>query len=674
MASIRKPSRLSHSIFGDFSDISLEDSKMEENRNLRISRSLTKMAPGQSRFLKRNQTMGGERLLLKENTVLGSGPWLSSGRPPTTASKARANAALTKLAQIETKIRNRKVRMELSDVESDLQTSEGSLPSRADGIPPSRTVELSPRNTDKASPKQAREIPVPESDVPRRKVSRFLKKREPPAEKISHEAHVGKEGDSQTPKEEEPIRNLDSPDSDEEEMKELLGSLMESPREKEDSTKQGFTSNKASEKEQIKLSSDQIPTQPRVLSLPSKELSSPKPFRTSRLPGSQSADGTLHSLGSRARAPRTHISGDTASRSASLSITGSFPKSVSSTTGDAKLSSSPRSEAGPRDECPSEAADDSLNDFRINILSLDDLAPAVSEKSDLELEKGGQGEKASSKSPWAGDPASGSEISERLSERSASGTEGLGSACQEPAVSAGSSAYSEDFEESPSPTASESLAHSEGSPDRTLATLSEFSASLKTDLPPPTPKSQKKRARAVTRVVVRETAVQTLGPAFTYEWSEAAGVAAIGPALGGTYVDPTPITSHVVSADTIEALTAHSPAACGLNDVLKQQLSLTQQFIEASRHLHASLLRSLDQDSFHYHTLEETKEPDWEPLGTSAISSTQSRHGPEAAVVMASLCILYPTVHQTTQARPTDHGGGSGGGKEGAVNASMPGT
>ncbi|KAB1259125.1 uncharacterized protein Cadr_000025570, partial [Camelus dromedarius] len=250
----------------------------------------------------------------------------------------------------------------------------------------------------------------------------------------------------------------------------------------------------------------------------------------------------------------------------------------------------------------------SEGNFRINILSLDDLAPAVSEKSDLELEKGGQGEKASSKSPWAGDPASGSEISERLSERSASGTEGLGSASQEPAASAGSSAYSEDFEESPSPTASESLAHSEGSPDRTLATLSEFSVSLKTDLPPPTPKSQKKRARAVTRVVVRETAVQTLGPAFTYEWSEAAGVAAIGPALGGTYVDPTPITSHVVSADTIEALTAHSPAACALNDVLKQQLSLTQQFIEASRHLHASLLRSLDQDSFHYHTLEETKE------------------------------------------------------------------
>ncbi|XP_057565229.1 uncharacterized protein C19orf44 homolog isoform X2 [Hippopotamus amphibius kiboko] len=614
MASVRKTNHPVHDIFGDFSDISLEDSKMAAIRNLEISRSLTKIAAGPSRFLKRNQTMGGKYLLPKENAVLGGGSRPSSGRPSTTASKVRANAALTKLAQIETKIRNRKMQMGFSDVESDSETSEGRLPSKADENPPRRTVDLSSQNTDKTSQKQALEIPVPESDMPSGKVSRFLKKREAPVENISPETHVGKERDFQTPKEKKPPRKLDSPDSDEEEMKELLGSLMDSSSVKETSTSQGFTRTKVSEKERAKLVLDQIPTQPRVLSLPSKDLSSSKPSPTSHLPTSRSADGSLRSAGLRTRSPQTPISEDTASRTASLSVPAAFPKAVPLTVGDSKLSSSPRrSEAGPQEESPSEAADDSLHDFRINILSLDDLAPAVSEKSDSERKKDGQEEEASLKSPWAGGPSSGSEISERLSQRSAlspgpEGTSSLGSTSGEPTASTASSAYSEDFEKSPSPTASESTAHSEECPNRMLATWSEFSASLKTDLPPPTPRSWKKRARGVTRVMVKETAVQTPDPAFTYQWAKAAGVAAIGPALGGAYVDPSPIASHVISADAVEALTAYSPAVFALNDVLKQQLSLTQQFIEASRHLHASLLSCLDRDSFHYHTLEETKE------------------------------------------------------------------
>lgn len=279
-----------------------------------------------------------------------------------------------------------------------------------------------------------------------------------------------------------------------------------------------------------------------------------------------------------------------------------------------RFSSSPvRSEAGPGEESLSEASDSSLNDFRINILSLDDLAPAVNKKLDLEQRKGGQRQKASSKSPWARGPPTGSEVSEHLSEPSASSAEpqhasSLRPTSEAPITSMVSLAYSEDFEKSPTLTASEPVTHSEESPDRTLATLSELSVSLKTDHPPPTCASRKKWARDVTRVLVKEKAVQTLDPAFTYQWRKEAGMATTGPALGGAYVDPAPIASHIVSADAIEALTAYSPTVFALNDMLKQQLSLTQQFIEASQHLHASLLQSLDQDSFHYHTLEETKE------------------------------------------------------------------
>lgn len=104
MASTKKISHPVCDVFGDFSDISLEDSKMEEIRNLKISRGLTKIAPGPSRFLKRNQTMGEKHLFPKENAVLGREPGPSSGRPLAAASKLRAHAALTKLAQLETRI------------------------------------------------------------------------------------------------------------------------------------------------------------------------------------------------------------------------------------------------------------------------------------------------------------------------------------------------------------------------------------------------------------------------------------------------------------------------------------------------------------------------------------------------------------------------------------------
>lgn len=75
-----------------------------------------------------------------------------------------------------------------------------------------------------------------------------------------------------------------------------------------------------------------------------------------------------------------------------------------------------------------------------------------------------------------------------------------------------SPAYSEDFEPS-----SGSLA-SEASFSRTQDTLSQFSSRGRSDPPPGQSLSRTKWGQGVSRVV-KETAVQTLDPAFAYQWS-----------------------------------------------------------------------------------------------------------------------------------------------------------
>nr|XP_046159874.1 uncharacterized protein C19orf44 homolog isoform X2 [Oncorhynchus gorbuscha] len=123
-----------------------------------------------------------------------------------------------------------------------------------------------------------------------------------------------------------------------------------------------------------------------------------------------------------------------------------------------------------------------------------------------------------------------------------------------------------------------------------------------------TPSSVWKR-RSPSRRGVREAAVQTQADRLAYTWSSVCvGMAALGPAVGMAYVDPTPVASHTVSAEAVEALSAYSPAVFVLNDMLRQQLALTKHFVQTSRHLHSSLLQSLGPADYTYTTLEDTKE------------------------------------------------------------------
>ncbi|KAL4674284.1 hypothetical protein H8959_018218 [Pygathrix nigripes] len=117
-----------------------------------------------------------------------------------------------------------------------------------------------------------------------------------------------------------------------------------------------------------------------------------------------------------------------------------------------------------------------------------------------------------------------SEVSEHLSASSApaiqqDSTSSMQPPSEAPMVNTVSSAYSEDFENSPSLMASEPTARSKESLDRTLDALSESSSSVKTDLPQ-IAESRKKSGRHMTRVLVKDTAVQTPDPTFTYEWTK----------------------------------------------------------------------------------------------------------------------------------------------------------
>lgn len=225
MASTRRPFGPPHGAF-DFRDMFFDSSKMEEIRNVQ-ARSLGQMAPGQSRILKRNQTMDEKYLLPKEEALAGTGVRLSL-RPPTISSKSRASEALRKLAQIETKIlKRRQVPTAWSGMESDSTASERSLPQRTD------TTSVSSQYPLRTFQKQVCKTSVVGDDGQSGKGSRFLKKKELPAEARSPVLAAETEKQVLLPTQREPARKYDAPDSDEEEMKVLLGSLMESSGEKE---------------------------------------------------------------------------------------------------------------------------------------------------------------------------------------------------------------------------------------------------------------------------------------------------------------------------------------------------------------------------------------------------------------------------------------------------------
>ncbi|KYO41864.1 hypothetical protein Y1Q_0013864 [Alligator mississippiensis] len=445
--------------------------------------------------------------------------------------------------------------------------------------------------------------------------SRYLKKSSVLGEGVTLPNSWSKGRESTRPMEKKaPLKARFDLDSDEEEMRALLGSSLAFSSDNED-RKDSTHNAKQCEKSFLKT---KLKTPPGTPLLPHRPSSRTDVF-SAPSPCTESSPERNH-RGSRPQAPSS--SGRNPPRPNQISLSESC---------EIKSLDELFSRAGSTQNSISESSDD----FRVNILSLDELAPSIlSKREDLQQkktdvtkikrsdkEKGITVFQANSDQPPLDVRSAGmctnigfeegigteAEISEHLSGSS----ENLPSLHQdvfEPTENTVHSEYSENFEKSVSAVVSGTT--NRRSPSETLMERSNssvhsretLSLSLSSSL------SNKKWHGTVNRVTVKETAVQTADFPFTYCWSKMDGTAILGPTAGHSYLDPIPVASHVVSMDMVEALTAYSPAVFVLNDMLKQHLMLTQQFVETFHHLHLSLVESLEHENFHYHTLEEAKE------------------------------------------------------------------
>ncbi|XP_065100410.1 uncharacterized protein C19orf44 homolog isoform X2 [Paramisgurnus dabryanus] len=249
------------------------------------------------------------------------------------------------------------------------------------------------------------------------------------------------------------------------------------------------------------------------------------------------------------------------------------------------------------------------DDFKLHVMSLDDLAPVLSEVAEISHDK----------------------VETKLKNEAVSkSTNNIIKVPSPPTPEELSAAYESDFEsETPSEEpasvseVSEHLteddrdvseaqsSYKSQDEDDKLTSLSESSRSSRHRRHSDSSSQSGSSNATVTRGLsperqMKDTAVQTQTDGLTYTWSS--GMAAVGPSLGMTYVDPTPIASHTVSAEAIESVTSYSPAMLALNDMLRQQLALTRAFIDTTRRHYTSVMEALGTGDYKYTTLEDTKE------------------------------------------------------------------
>ncbi|XP_064590181.1 uncharacterized protein C19orf44 homolog [Zonotrichia leucophrys gambelii] len=502
------------------------------------------------------------------------------------AAHTRLNSVLNKVAQLESKIMGQKKHLELQNTDSGLKPLDEECSSSASGH---------------------------EGGARGR---RFWKNYGATSGIGTHrDACSGEEESMQSPKRSVMVKQQLDLDSDEEEMRELMESSL------------GFSSGSGNQKVQSKTPVPSGKAPP-----PHKEVSSAELSKASSSHNKDSEKSVFGRINSPAPSPTSrNLSGHTR-RSQLLSSstkdnTGkrALPKAGYTKHIQESLESD-RSEIKSLDELFSEGADaedpssSSLKYFGLNIMSLDDLAPDTTSNS-AELKQKGKDIQFTQESNKYVKKDKLLVEEDQAALKMTSAITGVEDSSEEEVEKCGSEAeisehlsgvssdfpphkqdylnqnentlnseYSEDFERSPSATDRESVEGHAESCRSPGAHPSSGSSPLVTP----------KRGH---RVTVTETAVQTAEPPFTCCWAKANPTAVLGPPI-----DPVPIASHVISMDAVEALTAYSPSVLVLHTMCKQHLMLTQQFVQNVHHLHTALVESLEQEKFHYHTLEEAKE------------------------------------------------------------------
>ncbi|TRZ08770.1 hypothetical protein HGM15179_018335 [Zosterops borbonicus] len=501
----------------------------------------------------------------------GSTAWAGSSRAaqsaPGSASHRRLNSVLDKVAQLESKIVGQKKHLELQNTDSGLKLLDEEWTSSASGDEGGARGKKCWKNYGTTSGNGTCRDDCPEN--------------------------------IQSPKRNVTVQQQLDLDSDREEMKELMESSL------------GFSSGNGNQKV---LSKTPVPS------------GSAPPFPKEVSPAELSQTSSLHDKDS-----EKSVFG----RVKDNTVKAALPKAGYTKQRQESLESD-RSEIKSLDELFSKGTDaedptssSSLKNFRLNILSLDDLAPDITSEAAELKQKGKDIQFAQESNEYVKkdtllveDNQAALKMTSAVTGVSDSSKEDVEKCISEAEISEHlsgvssdfpahkqdflnqnertlNSEYSEDFESSLSRTDKESVEGRAGSCTRSGAQPSPVSSPL-------IPQEQQSLGH---RVTVTEAAVQTAEPPpFTYCWAKANPSAVLGPAAGTSYVDPVPIASHAISMDAVEALTAYSPSVLVLHAMCKQHLMLTQQFVENVHHLHTSLVESLEHEKFHYHTLEEAKE------------------------------------------------------------------